>query len=314
MNHLNSLLGQSGLVDPVQAGDAEFASSPVPTRPLPTEGTEQAFFHIDIKRSLQLHWKLAWTVALGFVALAMVYVLVQVFVSKSWPMYLAESVLYVQPTPAKVLPSEGGQQRWPYDTNTYESYIQQQMMNVSREDVLIGAVHKIDGFQGPGESDQVAAQRLVGSLGVVKIEVLGQSSSQLRSGLVTMQVNILVLDAAPQPLDEHVVDPSTLSIHADLNSVGLQRIDPFPAGKLGSLVRVENFRLAVFFQRLLQRLDAEVRRHRVRHPPGEYLAATHIDDGHQILKPMGHRQIRQIGCPNVIGPFDLQAREQVGVD
>jgi uncharacterized protein involved in exopolysaccharide biosynthesis len=166
MNHLNSLLGQSGLVDPVQAGDAEFASSPVPTRPLPTEGTEQAFFHIDIKRSLQLHWKLAWTVALGFVALAMVYVLVQVFVSKSWPMYLAESVLYVQPTPAKVLPSEGGQQRWPYDTNTYESYIQQQMMNVSREDVLIGAVHKIDGFQGPGESDQVAAQRLVGSLEV----------------------------------------------------------------------------------------------------------------------------------------------------
>jgi uncharacterized protein involved in exopolysaccharide biosynthesis len=168
MNHFNHLLGQSGSLDPVHDGDAEFASIPVQTRPLPTEGTEQAFFYMDIKRSLQLHWRLAGTIALGFVALSMVYVLVQVFVFKSWPMYRAESILYVQPTPAKVLPSEGGQPRWPYDTNTYESYIQQQMMNVSRDDVLIGAAHKIDGFQRPGESDQAAAQRLVGSLEVAR--------------------------------------------------------------------------------------------------------------------------------------------------
>ena len=165
---MNQLFGQSGQVGPVHAGDADLASSSGPTRPLPTEGTEQAFFNIDIKRSLQLHWRLARTVALGFVALAMVYLLVQVFVFKSWPTYMAESVVYVQPTPGKVLPSEGGPQRWPYDTNTYETYIEQQMMNVSRDDVLIGAVHKLDGFQGPGESDQVAAQRLVRSLQVAR--------------------------------------------------------------------------------------------------------------------------------------------------
>jgi len=165
---MNQLFGQSGQVGPVHAGDADLASSSGPTRPLPTEGTEQAFFNIDIKRSLQLHWRLARTVALGFVALAMVYLLVQVFVFKSWPTYMAESVVYVQPTPGKVLPSEGGPQRWPYDTNTYETYIEQQMMNLSRDDVLIGAVHKLDGFQGPGESDQVAAQRLVRSLQVAR--------------------------------------------------------------------------------------------------------------------------------------------------
>jgi len=165
---MNQLFGQPGHADPANAGDAELASSPGPARSLPTEGTEQAFFHLDIKRSLQLHWKLARTVALGFVALAMVYVLVQVFVFKSWPTYMAESIVYVQPTPAKVLPSQGGPQRWPYDTNTYETYIQQQMMNVSRDDVLIGAVHKIDGFEGPGESDQAAAQRLVRTLEVAR--------------------------------------------------------------------------------------------------------------------------------------------------
>jgi hypothetical protein len=34
----------------------------------------------------------------------------------------AESIVYVQPTPAKVLQSAQGESaRWPYDTNTYES-------------------------------------------------------------------------------------------------------------------------------------------------------------------------------------------------
>src|ERR1700733_7126948 len=106
-------------------------------------------------------------------------------------------------------------------------------------------------------------------------------------------------------------DPSSLAVHADLDSGRLQRVDPLPAGKLRSLVGVENLRLPVFSQRLLQRLEAEVRRHRVRHPPGERLAAAHIDDGHQILKPMGHRYISQIGGPEVIGSFDLQAVKQV---
>lgn len=151
------------------------ASAPPPT-------AEQAFFHIDFRRSLHQHWRLARNVALAFAVLAIAYVLYQVFWLRSWPSYVAQSIVYIQPTPAKVLPSEGGPQRWPYDTNTYESYIQQQMMNVSREDVLIAAVHKIDGFQGAGESDQSAAQRLVRALDVERIGDAYQFTISARAG------------------------------------------------------------------------------------------------------------------------------------
>jgi hypothetical protein len=143
---------------------------------------DQALFSLDIKRSLQLHWKLARAVALGFVALAILYVLAQVFWFKSWPTYVAVSTVYIQPTPSKVLPSEGGAPRWPFDSNTYETYIQQQMMNVSREDVLIGAVHKLNGFQGPGESDQAAAQRLVRGLEVNRFGEAYQFTISSRAG------------------------------------------------------------------------------------------------------------------------------------
>ena len=54
------------------------------------------------------------------------------------------------------------------------------------------------------------------------------------------------------------------AVHADPNSCRLERVDPFPAGKLRSPVRVENLRSAISVQCLLQRFDAEVWRHRVR--------------------------------------------------
>ena len=151
-------------------------------RPTPTATPEQAFFHVDLKRSLRQHWRLAGTIALGFAALAVFYVILQVLVRHSWPMYMADSVVYIQPTPAKVLPIEGGPPRWPFDTNTYESYIQQQMTNVSRQDVLISAVHKLDGFQAPGESDQSAAQRLAGALQVTREGDAYQFTISARSG------------------------------------------------------------------------------------------------------------------------------------
>ena len=54
------------------------------------------------------------------------------------------------------------------------------------------------------------AESLMNAPTVVKVEVLGQSSSQLRSGLVGAQINIFVLDAAPQALDKHVPKSSQL--------------------------------------------------------------------------------------------------------
>jgi len=178
---MRQLLGQSAAPDPDRSG--EFAPSATRGYSAPSGSAEQAFFHLDVRRSLALHWRLARAVALGGAALAVVYLLAQVFVFKSWPTYQANSIVYVNPTPAKVLePSQGGSPRWPFDSNTYETYIQQQMMNVSRDDVLVDAVHRINGFEKPGESDQAAAQRLVRRLVVTREASAYQFSIGARAG------------------------------------------------------------------------------------------------------------------------------------
>jgi len=176
---MKQLLGQSAARDPDRSGEL----APASARASSSAGPEQAFFHIDLRRSVQMHWRLARAVAIGGAALAVLYVLVQVFVFKSWPVYQANSIVYVNPTPAKVLePSQGGEPRWPFDSNTYESYIQQQMMDVSRDDVLVDAVHRIPGFAKPGEKDQAAAQRLVRRLVVSREPSAYQFSIGARAG------------------------------------------------------------------------------------------------------------------------------------
>lgn len=213
---MNQLMGQSGGSEPVRSGDADLAPSSSAVRSTAAQGAEQAFFQLDVKRSLQLHWRLARTVALAFAALAVFYLLAQVFLFKSWPAYVAESTVYVQPTPPRVLPSAGMSPRWPYDSNTYESYIQQQMMNVSREDVLIAAVHKIGSFQRPGESDQVAAQRLVRTLEVTRAGDAYEFTISARAGnpglaaLIANSVTAAYMESASR--DEQTGDAQRLSM------------------------------------------------------------------------------------------------------
>ena len=187
---MSQIFGQLTPVDPDGGGDGGLTPSTSVRDLSDTHNAEQAFFNLDIKRSLQLHWRLARTVAIACVVLAVVYFLVEAFWLKSWPAYMAVSTVYVQPTPAKVLPSQGGAPRWPFDSNTYETYIQQQMINVSRQDVLIAALHKLDGFQKAGENDQAAAERLVKALEVTRIGEAYQFSISARAGDPVMAAQI----------------------------------------------------------------------------------------------------------------------------
>jgi uncharacterized protein involved in exopolysaccharide biosynthesis len=122
---------------------------------------------------LQLHRKLALFVALAGISLSLLYFF------RLWPVYEAQSLVYVQPASPRVM-DQGGQARWPYDGSTYETYIQQQTTNVTRPDVLANALHKLEPgvWQQSGESDQAAAERLGHS-----IEVLRNGAYQLSIGV-----------------------------------------------------------------------------------------------------------------------------------
>lgn len=85
----------------------------------------------------------------------------------------------------------------------------------------------------------------------------GRSIASLADGFVGPQVNLLVFDAAPQPLDEHVVPPSAFTVHADGDAVAGERAGEGHAGELRTLVGVEDVGLAVTRHSILQRRNAE---------------------------------------------------------
>jgi uncharacterized protein involved in exopolysaccharide biosynthesis len=125
-------------------------------RPLPTSNPDQTFFHFDLVRALQLHRKLAVSIFVASVLLAAAYTV------KTWHHYEAQGRVYVQPAPPRMLDNNPNNSRWPADANSYETYIQQQIQDVTRPDVLLAALRKLPqgSFRKSNETEQAAVERL----------------------------------------------------------------------------------------------------------------------------------------------------------
>src|SRR5258708_19522941 len=102
---------------------------------------------------------------------------------------------------------------------------------------------------------------------IIEVEITADRVPRLANAFVGPQIYLLVFDAAPQPLDEHVVPPCSFAIHADGDAVAGERAGEGCAGELRALVGIEDFGLAVTSEGVLQCLDAEGRLHRDRQPP-----------------------------------------------
>jgi uncharacterized protein involved in exopolysaccharide biosynthesis len=123
---------------------------------------ERPFIRLNLLRALQLHRNLAMGIALGGLVLALAYVV------KAWPVYTAQSQLYVQPIQSKVM--AGPDQSFTSNSAAYDSFVQQQVQSASNPDVLISALHKLKpgSWQRSGESEQAAAARLGGTIEVAR--------------------------------------------------------------------------------------------------------------------------------------------------
>ena len=172
---MTGLRPSRGFHDELQAGGMPAEGPAGSVRAVPSSNPPQTLFHLDLLRSLQLHRRLA----IGIFASALV--LAAAYMAKSWNHYTAESLVYVQPAPPRLM-DNGPTQRWPYDANTYESYIQQQIHNVTRPDVLVAAAHKLPGWQSGSETEQAAAARLDRAVEVVRVGAGYQLSITAKSG------------------------------------------------------------------------------------------------------------------------------------
>src|SRR4051794_33520913 len=113
-----------------------------------------------------------------------------------------------------------------------------------------------------------------------------------------MQVYTFVFQAAPQPLDEHIIHPSPPSVHRNARTCRPQNASKLWRGELAALVGVEDLGFAKPRQSLLQRLNAEVSVHRVRDPPGQHLARGPVHHRNQIQKAVLHQYVREILSAN----------------
>ena len=78
----------------------------------------------------------------------------------------------------------------------------------------------------------------------VEAEVARQRRLCFPAVAVILQVHFFVLHASPQPLDEHVVQRPAAAIHADHHAGRFQSAPERQGCELGSLVAVEDLRLA----------------------------------------------------------------------
>ena len=136
----------------------------------------------------------------------------------------------------------------------------------------------------------------------------------LRAGLEGVQVDAFVFQRPPEPFDHPVVDPAAAAVHRDLHLGVAQHVGEAGAGELRALVGAEYLRWAVSGQRLFQCFDAETGIHRVRQPPVHQLPAVPVHDGDQVKEPAPHRNVGDVGTPNLIGAGDNQVPDKIGIN
>ena len=76
---------------------------------------------------------------------------------------------------------------------------------------------------------------------VVEVHPAADAFAGLGYILVRAEVDFFVFEAAPEPFDEHVVDPAAFAVHADLDTGVFEYFGEILAGKLATLVGVEDF-------------------------------------------------------------------------
>lgn len=150
--------------------------------------------------------------------------------------------------------------------------------------------------------------------GVVEGEVAPDAGGRDGHRLVAVQVDLLVLERAPEPLDEDVVAPAAFPIHADRDAVVLEQPGEVGARKLCALIRVEDRRPAIAGDGLLDRREAEGAVERDRDALGQDAATRPVHHGREIDEAVRHRDIRDIHRPHVVRRGDRALAKQVRIN
>lgn len=196
---MSALRTRSGVADRPQSNAVADQGALGTVRLISAGNPNQTFFDLNLRRAWQMHRALAITIIVLSVLGATAYLV------RSWNRYTAASTIYVKPAQRPLL-ENGPSQSWPYDANTYESYIQQQIQGVTRPDVLAAALRKVPGWQRPSEDVQKASERLTRALEVnrvgasYKISIKAKGRSAAEAAQLANAVATSFVDSATREL------------------------------------------------------------------------------------------------------------------
>ena len=148
---------------------------------------------------------------------------------------------------------------------------------------------------------------------VVLLDVGGDEPPELGGGLVLAYPHALRLEAAEPPLDDDVVDPAGLAVHALQHAAA--REQPLVGGRVENrpLVGVEDRGRPVRGERLLH-AGADARRpHVVGEPPGHHEAGMPVDHAGEVHMGPPDRDVGYVYAPDLVGEKDGLVFQQVRV-
>src|ERR1700675_4258108 len=97
----------------------------------------------------------------------------------------------------------------------------------------------------------------MGPQAIIEIQISAEGSPRDADAVVGMQINLLVFDRFPNALDENIVAPGALAVHADRDLAGDQNARKGFPRELAALISIENPPGPLFLQSLFQRFDTE---------------------------------------------------------
>ncbi len=148
---------------------------------------------------------------------------------------------------------------------------------------------------------------------IVERHVFLKAAVELSDLLVLVQVEPLVFEGPPETFHEDVVQGPASAVHADSDLSLFERSQEGLAGELTALVGVEDLRRPLL-KSPVQGDDTELGVEGVGELPRENEPAVPIDHGCKVHEATAHREVGDIGAPDLIRPDDGGVPKQVGID
>jgi len=148
---------------------------------------------------------------------------------------------------------------------------------------------------------------------IVQMDVAFHALSGLSRTAVVVYIDLVVLQATPEALDDDVVLGTAFAVHADPNLILFQQIDILWTREMAALVTVDNLRLTLR-QRPFRGLQYEVDFKALVQLPVYDIARKPIHQGVQVHPAVLHSDIRDVHRPHLIRLCDEQLPEKIGID